>query len=456
MSAGIPELDAQSRRRHRRDRRMGQIIAAALVRARRARRRPSPATPPARTPCGRASARRQRTASTSSTADLSRRADVVDRGEIIPDRHDQIHILINNAGAHFPEHRVSATGSRCTSPSTTSPRYGLTTLLRDPLRRGRARVVNVASDTLNDTRQIKLAGRPRPATLDLAGVNNLRRAQPRRRFRAVRGIRARQAHDRHRRLRTRPQPRPDGVTVNALHPGIVATDIIDDLSRAATPHAHTDPPLPAHPHRRSERALRLATDPLSRHHRPILQPRHGIEHPARIPRPHHPAATPRAERGSLRQLQKAIATLSGLPLPLVGCRCRPHCRRKDEYPERPQAACVIDAFRAMSVGDITGIVGVLLTVLLAALPPIRRQFQRLGRRFRFAVGGPERRYADWFLVEHGRYDNPYLEHVEDLDLRRTYVSLFMRGADGGPDVRQRAGMWSAGDRRTRSARSGTC
>ncbi|MEU7870276.1 NACHT domain-containing protein [Dactylosporangium sp. NPDC049140] len=92
----------------------------------------------------------------------------------------------------------------------------------------------------------------------------------------------------------------------------------------------------------------------------------------------------------------------------------------------------------MSVGDVSGLLGVLVTVLLAALPPIRPLLVRLGRRIRFAIGGPERRYAAWFLREHGRYDNPYLERVEDLDLRRTFVSLYLRGADGGPDVRQPA------------------
>ena len=163
------------------------------------------------------------------TADLSRRADVVTAAKTILDRHDQIHILINNAGAHFPEHRVSPDGIEMHIALDYLAAYGMTTLLDAPLRRGRARVVNVASDTLNDTRQIKLASRPRPATLDLAGIDDLAALNPAAGFVPFEAYaRAKLmtvtagyalAHD----------FAADGVTVNALHPGIVATDIIDDL-----------------------------------------------------------------------------------------------------------------------------------------------------------------------------------------------------------------------------------
>lgn len=97
------------------------------------------------------------------TGDLSRRRDVLTAAQTIADRHDEIHILVNNAGAQFPGHRVSPDGIEMHIALDYLAAYGLTTLLEDPLRRGRARVVSVASDTLNDTRQVKLAGRPRPA-----------------------------------------------------------------------------------------------------------------------------------------------------------------------------------------------------------------------------------------------------------------------------------------------------
>jgi len=161
--------------------------------------------------------------------DLSRRADVVSAAKTIVDRYDRIHILINNAGAHFPEHRVSADGIEMHVALDYLAAYGLTTLLDRPLRRGRARVVNVASDTLNDTRQIKLAGKPRPATLDLTGVDNLGELNP------AAGFAPFAAYARAKLMTVTAgyalarDLAADGVTINALHPGIVATDIIDDL-----------------------------------------------------------------------------------------------------------------------------------------------------------------------------------------------------------------------------------
>lgn len=161
--------------------------------------------------------------------DLSRRADVVRAAHLIRDRHDQVHILVNNAGAHFADHRVSADGVEMHIALDYLAAYGLTTLLEAQLRRGRARVVNVASDTLNDTRQIKLVGRPRPATLDLAGVDDLAALNP------PAGFVPFEAYARAKLMTVTAgyalarDLAADGVSVNALHPGIVATDIIDDL-----------------------------------------------------------------------------------------------------------------------------------------------------------------------------------------------------------------------------------
>jgi NAD(P)-dependent dehydrogenase (short-subunit alcohol dehydrogenase family) len=89
--------------------------------------------------------------------------------------------------------------------------------------------VNVASDTLNDTGQIKLAGKPRPATLDLTGIHDLAELNP------AAGFAPFQAYARAKLMTVTAgyalarDLAADGVTINALHPGIVATDIIDDL-----------------------------------------------------------------------------------------------------------------------------------------------------------------------------------------------------------------------------------
>ncbi|KUL39595.1 SDR family NAD(P)-dependent oxidoreductase [Actinoplanes awajinensis] len=195
-------------------------------------------------------------------ADLSRRADVVAATQLIVNRHQQIHILVNNAGAHFPGHRVSVDGVEMHVALDYLAAYGLMTRLDTPLRRGRARIVNVASDTLNDTRQVTIAGRPRPADLDLTEADSLADVNP------ATGFVPFQAYARAKLMTVTAgyalarTLAADGVTVNALHPGIVATGIIDDLV-----------PAPLRPFRTLIRrslltpaqgaatALRLATDP---------------------------------------------------------------------------------------------------------------------------------------------------------------------------------------------------
>ncbi|OLF16503.1 SDR family NAD(P)-dependent oxidoreductase [Actinophytocola xanthii] len=196
------------------------------------------------------------------TGDLSQRADVIAAAKTIVDRHDQIHILINNAGAHFSEHRLTADGIEMHIALDYLAAHGLLTLLGKPLRRGRARVVNVASDTLNDTRQIKLAGRPRPATLDLSGITDLAELNP------AAGFAPFEAYARAKLMTVTAgyalarDLAADGVTINALHPGIVATNIIDDLVppllRPVRPLIRRAMLTPAEG---AKSATRLATDP---------------------------------------------------------------------------------------------------------------------------------------------------------------------------------------------------
>ncbi|XVV10091.1 SDR family NAD(P)-dependent oxidoreductase [Actinoplanes sp. CA-131856] len=230
---------------------MGQVIAADLARA--GAHVVTIARDPARVKAGHLEV---------VPGDLTRRDDVVAAARTIAARHDRIHLLINNAGAHFPGHRVSADGVELHIALNYLAPYGLMTLLDGPLRRGAARVVNVASDTLNDTRQIKLAGPPRPATLDLTGVDHLAQLNP------ADGFTPFEAYARAKLMTVTAGYAlarglaTDNVTVNALHPGIVATDIIDDLVPAPLR------PLRAlirrsllTPAQGAETALRLATDP---------------------------------------------------------------------------------------------------------------------------------------------------------------------------------------------------
>lgn len=161
--------------------------------------------------------------------DLSRRDDVRAAALAIADRHEAVHVLVNNAGAHFPDRRLSVDGVELHIAVDYLAAFGLTALLEAPLRRGSARVVNVASDTINDTRQLKLPGRRRPVTLDVEALRDLRSLNP------ARGFVPFEAYARAKLLTVMAgydfaaRWASDGVLVNSVHPGIVATDIIDDL-----------------------------------------------------------------------------------------------------------------------------------------------------------------------------------------------------------------------------------
>lgn len=194
--------------------------------------------------------------------DLSRRADVLAAARSIAHRHPAVHLLINNASAHFPEHLLSVDGVEMHVALDYLAAYGLTTLLLGALLRGRARVVNVASDTLNDTRQIKLSGRPRPANLDLTGISDLRQLNPLDRFvpfqayATAKLMTVTAGYDLAARLA------PHGVTVNSLHPGLVATDIIDDLvPPALRPFGALIRRTMLTPEQGAATAIRLSTDP---------------------------------------------------------------------------------------------------------------------------------------------------------------------------------------------------
>jgi NAD(P)-dependent dehydrogenase (short-subunit alcohol dehydrogenase family) len=196
------------------------------------------------------------------TGDLSTRNGIRAAADAIAAAHDEVHVLVNNAGAHYPEHRTSPDGVEMHIAVDYLAAYGLTLHLDRQLRRGRARVVNVASDTLRDTRLVKLVGAPRPATIDPDELSDLTRLNP------VRGFVPFEAYARAKLLTVTSGYAlartfaADGVTLNAVHPGIVATDIIDQLvPRALRPFRGLIRRAMLTPEQGAAAALRLVTDP---------------------------------------------------------------------------------------------------------------------------------------------------------------------------------------------------
>lgn len=196
------------------------------------------------------------------TGDLSLRAGVSGAARAVLDEHPAVHLLINNAGAHFGEHRLSADGVEMHIAVDYLAAYGLTSLLRGALERGRARVVTVASDTFRDTRQLSLIGPARPVTLDPDQIDDLTRLNPRGGFVPF------EAYARAKLLTViagngfARSLAPAGVTVTAVHPGIVATGIIDDLiPRVLRPFRSLIRRAMLTPEQGAAAALRLAVDP---------------------------------------------------------------------------------------------------------------------------------------------------------------------------------------------------
>ena len=162
--------------------------------------------------------------------DLSSQSDLRRIAEQFTARHPELHLLVNNAGAHYRHRSVNADGIEMHVAVDYLAGFGLSVLLLDQLRAGApSRVVNVVSDAMNDARMSTRRGAPRPVTLDTAELDDLRTVN------GPVGFAPFEAYARAKLLTTMSgyvladQLRDSGVTVNAVHPGIVATNIVDDI-----------------------------------------------------------------------------------------------------------------------------------------------------------------------------------------------------------------------------------
>jgi NAD(P)-dependent dehydrogenase (short-subunit alcohol dehydrogenase family) len=156
-------------------------------------------------------------------ADLSDQSDIRRLAEQFRVRHPSLHMLINNAGAQFPTRQLSVDGIELHLAVNFLAPFLLTYLLLDTLvTSAPARIVNVASEVMADARIIKLGGAP-DVPFDLQDLQSERRFTPMRAYGHAKLALVMSGYRLARDLTG------SGVTVNALHPGVVATGIADSL-----------------------------------------------------------------------------------------------------------------------------------------------------------------------------------------------------------------------------------
>ena len=142
-------------------------------------------------------------------ADMSSQEDVRRLADQVKEQMPRLDVLVNNAGAIFLSDRRSADGIEMTFALNHLGYYLLTTLLLGPLKDSTpARIVNVSSSSHFSAGNFRLEDLPKP------GINGGYRAYGRSKLCNILFT-----YELARRLEG------SGVTVNALHPGLVRTNI---------------------------------------------------------------------------------------------------------------------------------------------------------------------------------------------------------------------------------------
>lgn len=158
-------------------------------------------------------------------ADLSSQQSVRDLAGQFKERYANLHVLVNNAGAHVMQRKLSVDGIEMNLAVNHLSAFLLTNLLLDTLRASApARIVNVASQAMADTRPVTLIGKPRPATIDFDDLQSEKEFVPFEVYGRSKLAMLLSTYALARRLAG------TGVTANALHPGITATTIVDDIA----------------------------------------------------------------------------------------------------------------------------------------------------------------------------------------------------------------------------------
>jgi len=149
-------------------------------------------------------------------ADLSSQDQVRRLAKEFKDRHQQLDVLINNAGAFFVGRETSVDGIEMTFALNHLSHFLLTNLLLDqlvastPARTVPARIVNVAS------------GAHKGASIEMCGIHAPRRYFGWRAYSRSKLCNLLFTYELARRLEG------TGVTVNALHPGLVGSNILNN------------------------------------------------------------------------------------------------------------------------------------------------------------------------------------------------------------------------------------
>ncbi len=140
--------------------------------------------------------------------DLSNQAGIRALARTVADRHDRLDVLVNNAGGMFPKRKLNADGVEMTFALNHLGYFSMSALMLPLLRAtGRGRIVNVASAA------------HRGVALDFDNLQGERRYSGWRAYKLSKLANLLFTHELARRLDA------PTVTVNALHPGFVATEI---------------------------------------------------------------------------------------------------------------------------------------------------------------------------------------------------------------------------------------
>jgi NAD(P)-dependent dehydrogenase (short-subunit alcohol dehydrogenase family) len=154
-------------------------------------------------------------------ADLSSQQEIRALTDTFNNAYPRLHVLVNNAGALFPKRRESVDGIEMTLAVNHLAPFLLTNLILDKLKAaGRARIINVNSDAHEkgnvDFSDLQMRHRY-PGSVGMRAYANAKLANLLTVYELARRLQG------------------SGVTVNALHPGYVATNIVplDSLSGPA-------------------------------------------------------------------------------------------------------------------------------------------------------------------------------------------------------------------------------